>query len=166
MAKRRRYKLTETQLTPVIRFINEEFSNYPAGVTDFNIDRLSGAGNDVYEQIRDVTLKPNGNLIFDIVTDRGHTVEKEIWLGDDQVIRTIEPILPQFGYNLREFPEWEVTNATMQGNNVVLDIIGDGHMHQVVVDVSSIFGWLPELEPDEIEPAEPDYDEMRERGGW
>ena len=62
MTKHRRYQLTEKQLAPVIRYINENSGSYPAGVTDYNFDRLSGADRDGYESIyggQDLSLIPN-----------------------------------------------------------------------------------------------------------
>ena len=97
MTKHSRYLLTERQLSPVIRYINE---NYPAGINDFNFDRMSGADRPSYDKIQDVTLKPDGSLILDIATDNGCTVEKMVWLGSNHIIKSIESALPKYGYNI------------------------------------------------------------------
>jgi len=156
MAKHNRYFLTERQLAPVIRYINE---NYPAGINDFNFDRLSGADRPSYDRIQDVTLKPDGSLIIDIATDNGRTVEKEVWLGEDNIIKTIEAALPKYGYNLARFPEWEVINANISNGYLILDIGGDGRTHQVAIDGQAVIQWVPEL-------ADGDLDELSVGRGW
>lgn len=156
MAKHNRYLLTERQLSPVIRYINE---NYPAGINDFNFDRMSGADRPSYDKIRDVTLKPDGSLIIDIATDNGRTVEKVVWLGEDTIIKSIESVLPKYGYNVARFPEWEVINAAVSGGHIILDIGGDGHTHQVAISEDEVMRWLPEL-------ASSDIDELNVGRGW
>lgn len=156
MAKHNRYLLTERQLSPVIRYINE---NYPAGINDFNFDRMSGADRPSYDKIQDATLKSDGSLILDIATDQGGTVEKVLWLGDDNIINTIESLLPKYGYNVAQFPEWEVINASISNGYVILDIGGDGHTHQVAIGEYEVMKWLPELASD-------DLDELSVGRGW
>jgi hypothetical protein len=156
MAKHNRYLLTERQLSPVIRYINE---NYPAGINDFNFDRMSGADRPSYDKIQDVTLKPDGSLIIDIATDNGRSVEKVVWLGEDNIIKTIEAALPKYGYDVTRFPEWEVINATVSNGYIILDIGGDGHTHQVAIGEHDVMQWVPEL-------ADSDLDELSVGRGW
>lgn len=159
MKKRRRYQLTESQLTPVIKYIHE---NYPYGVTSRNIDQLTGADADSYDHIRDVTLSSNVTLIFDVETDRGNTVEKEVGLDENEVTKTIESLLPKYGYDIHRFPEWEVNNAFMANGNIILSIVGDNKQHQIPIDAYVALDWLPDLDAMDISPRERDPDEYRD----
>ena len=161
MSTHKRYRLTEAQLKPVIRYIDE---NYPAGINDFNFDELSGANRHSYERIQDVTLEPDGKLLVSIETDKGASVEKEVWMGDDKVINVIQQLLPKYGYDIKQFPEWEVINASYRTGFVVLDVIGDGKSHQISVSENDVIKWLPEISDYDVADREEDPD--RERGGW
>jgi hypothetical protein len=152
MAKHRRYQLTERQLAPVIRYINE---NYPAGVTGHE-DYFN---RDSYGQVRDVTLKPNGSLVLDIVTDNGQPVEKEVWLGENEVVATIESHLPPEAQGI----EWEVTNAEMRGDQVSFDVDANGNMFNVMLNTDEVINWLPELSSDDLPDNEPDPDLAHDR---
>jgi hypothetical protein len=162
MAKHNRYLLTERQLSPVIRYINE---NYPAGINVFNFDSMSGADRPSYERIQDVTLKPNpsnqlsSSLIFSITTDTSESIQKEIGLDDDTVINTINAELPKYGYDIKRYPEWEVIDAGVKGKYIFFEIIGDGHNHQIVIYMGDVLKWFPELNSS-------DLDELSVGRGW
>ena len=159
MGTKKRYQITETQLPPVVRYIHE---NYPLGVTDYNIDDLTGANRSSYDNIEDVTLTPDGSLIFDVITDTNDNLSKEVWLGETPPIESIEAALKKYGYNLDDSPEWEVTNAVMGEGSITLDVTVNNRLHQISIGISEVLNWLPELSDDEL-AHEPDPDEYHDR---
>ena len=159
MGTKKRYQITETQLPPVVRYIHE---NYPLGVTDYNIDDLTGANRSSYDKIKDVTLQPDASLLFDVVTDSNDVLSKEVWLGETPPTESIEVALKKYGYNLDHNPEWEVTNAAMGENSITLDVVVKNRLHQVSIGMDEVLDWLPELSDDEL-AHEPDPDEYHDR---
>lgn len=142
MKKHKRYIVTENQLPKIIHYINE---NYPAGINDFNIDYLSGANRHSYDRLVDATLKENGSLVLGISTDRDKIVEKEVWIGEDHIIQHIESAVQKKGYDITNFPEWEVIDASVNNGYLVLNIGGDSNNYKVIVGWEEIVKWLPEL---------------------
>ena len=147
MSKRKRYQLREEQLKDVVQFISE---NYPAGVGDWNIDQLSGGDYDDYDYIDEVDYDTKtGDLVFDISTTHGGSLERKIWAGDTNFIVAVETELKKQGHDLEEIDEWDIINAQTKDSNVIITV-GDykGNLYHIPIHKSEIFEWLPEVGDD------------------
>lgn len=148
MKKRKRYQLTENQLKSVVKVIPE---NYPLGVSDSNIDKLSGADRDRYDYISDVEYdKESGDIIFYVETYNGQTVTKRMWSGDDNFMAVIERELPKYGYDLQKNPEWSIEGVKMNGRVIVFTVSDYGALKVDVPIPSDYFiDIMPEIDSDE-----------------
>ena len=157
MTKRKRYQLTEEQLQPVIRFINE---NYPAGVTDHNIDRLSGADGDSYSNITGVRFDAKDyDLLLDVETEQGQMLTKKLYAASDEVITKVNEELGKLGGDPNG--EWEIQSAEIKQHHLILNIVENGRLYPIAIHTDYVLSWLPELDSDESHPTfERDPDEF------
>jgi hypothetical protein len=160
MTKRKRYQLTEEQLQPVIRFINE---NYPAGVNDYNIDKLSGADGDSYSTITGVRFDAKDyDLLIDVETEQGQMVTKKLYAASDDIITKVNEELSKMGGDPNG--EWEIQSADVKQNHLILNVAEKGKVYPIAIHNEYVLSWLPELNSDEEHPtSEPDPDEFHDR---
>jgi hypothetical protein len=165
MTQRRRYQLTEEQLQPVIRFINE---NYPVGVTGNNIDSLSGADGDAYAEVTGVQFDPKDyDFIFNVETEQNQMLTKKVYAASDEVINKVNEELGKLGGNPKG--EWEIQSAEIKQHHLVLNVAENGKLYPIAIHTDYVLSWLPALDSDEPQPtSEPDpdefYDRQREKG--
>lgn len=158
MEKHRRYQLTERQLAPVIRYINE---NYPDGVTDRNFDRLSGANTDQYETIFSVRYDhKTDDLYFEVETQNGQMLTKRLQ-NTNALYQTIDKELTTLG--LPEGSEWEILTAGIKNHHLILNLAVNQQQHQVNIPTDYVITWLEEMNDEDFHPSEPDPDERYDR---
>ena len=159
MTKRRRYQMTENQLQPVIRYINE---NYPAGVADYNIDSLSGADKDGYSSVTGVRFDPQDyDLIFDVETDGGQMLTKKVYAADDKVIMKVGEELKKLGGDPNG--EWEIQSAEIRQHQLILNVADNGQLYPIPIHTDYVLSWLPDIDSEEPHSTfEPDPDAMHD----
>ncbi len=152
MTKHRRYQLTEQQLKPVIRAIKEGYE-----------DR----GEDFYNRVVGVSFDSEQyELVFDVETDQRHVLTKRVDIATDPMIQRIETALAAENYNLSDEPEWEVIDAQIREQYLVIVVspMGEKETYQPKFDLREVIEWLPEMSWEERYPInEPDPDEYYER---
>lgn len=161
MKKSKRYRLTEEQLKPVIRFINEDSPYYPAGVTDSNFDRLSGANEDEYTAIIDVENDvENGDLVLTVKTQHGQKMTKRLSIADNNFILQMDEELRGIGVN--PDTEWEIESAEIRGHELVLAVMVNNQEYPVTMSSGFILELLPVAESEDYDDydSEPDFDAM------
>jgi hypothetical protein len=133
MKKHRRYQLTDSQLVPVIRHINENVEDYAVDVND--------TGNE-YVAIYSVTYDPDkDDLYFSAETQDGQTKTKKI-AGNKlhNFNQAVEKELSTF--NVPAGVLWEILSATIKNHKLHMIIVADQQDYEVDIPVDYVLGWL------------------------
>lgn len=132
MAKIKRYRLTEHQIKPVIRLIKE---NYPAGMTGYDLP-----DDDYNSGIDDARVYSEHEVEVEISTGNGNSHSHIIDFTSMPAADALDRALEAQGADLSN--GWDLVNATVQDDNLAVDVNCGGGAFRVTFDVDQVGEWV------------------------